>query len=227
MKTTKLISTLIGLVLFLALFTNTAFGRVGFYMGVGVGHGPSFHSSRHYRPHHFYNPRYYHHYRPWHRPGFSLRIGGCCPIIVSPPVVVDTPIVVEVPSVVTERRVVVEEPVYYEDTGNDDDTARLFEELRQRKSELLKKLRIGDKEKSIEAIRELAGFSFDDEVRNSLEEVLLTNPDVELRIEVAKAFGRTTNQKVLAALQQAKVYDSSMEVRLEAHNAILKIKGYR
>jgi hypothetical protein len=134
---------------------------------------------------------------------------------------------VEVPKVVTERRVIVEEPQYYEDLGYDDDTAKLFEEIRRRKSELLKKLRIGDKDRSIEAIRELAGFSFDDEVRKALEKVLLTDPDVDLRIEVAKAFGKTTNKKVLPALQQAKVYDASMEVRQEAHNAILKIKGYR
>ena len=133
----------------------------------------------------------------------------------------------EVPKVVTERRVIVEEPEYYRDAEYDEDTAELFEQIRRKKSELLKKLKIGDKHKCKEAIRELAGFSFDDEVRLALEDVLLTDPDVELRIEVARAFGKTTNKKVLPALQRVKVYDPSMEVRQEAHKAILKIKGYR
>jgi hypothetical protein len=109
----------------------------------------------------------------------------------------------------------------------DEDTAELFEQIRRRKSELLKKLKIGDKHKCQEAIRELAGFSFNDNVRFALEEVMLTDPDVELRIEVARAFGKITNKKVLPALQKAEVYDPSMEVRQEAHKAILKIKGYR
>jgi hypothetical protein len=143
------------------------------------------------------------------------------------PIIVRPPVVVKAPKVITKRRVIVEEPECYGDVECDEDTARLFEEIRRKKSELLKKLKIGDKHKCKEAIRELAGFSFDDKVRLALEDVLLTDPDVELRIEVARAFGKTTNKKVLAALQKAEVYDPSMEVRQEAHKAILKIKGYR
>ncbi|MCP4259426.1 MAG: HEAT repeat domain-containing protein [Planctomycetes bacterium] len=244
MKTTKLILTGIGLILYLALFPNTASGRVSFYMGVGIGsryhhHGGShygLHVGHSYRPHGGYHRRYdggyykryhidkhrqYHHYRPWYRSGVSLRVDGYSPMIVR------SPVVIEIPKVVTERRVIVEEPEYYEDSEYNDDTAELFEEIRRKKSELLKKLKIGDKDKSIEAIQELAGFSFDNEVRQALEDVLLSDPDTELRIEVAKALGKTTNKKVLPALQNAKVYDPSMEVRLEAHKAILKIKGYR
>ncbi len=226
MKATKLILTGMGLILFLALFTNTASARVSFYMGVGIGpRHPHLHGGIHFRPHigrgHIYKSRGYHRHRPWYRPGVSVRIGGLFPIIVRPPVVV------KAPKVITKRRVIVEEPECYGDVECDEDTARLFEEIRRKKSELLKKLKIGDKHKCKEAIRELAGFSFDDKVRLALEDVLLNDPDIELRIEVAKAFGKTTNKKVLAALQEAEVYDPSMEVRQEAHKAILKIKGYR
>ena len=226
MKATKLILTGMGLILFLALFTNTASARVSFYMGVGIGpRDPHLHGGIHFRPHgrrhHIFKHRGYHHHRPWYRPGVSVSIGGLFPIVVRPPVVV------EVPKVVTEKRVIVEEPEYHRDVEYNEDTAELFDKIRIRKGELLKKLRIGDKVKSIEAIRELAGFSFDDNVRLALEDVLLTDPDPELRIEVARAFGKTTNKKVLPALQEAKTYDPSMEVRQEAHKAILKIKGYR
>ena len=243
MKATKLIITGIGLVLFLALLTNTASARVSFHMGVGIGPryhhdgfgyglrvGPRFglHGSYHrmfdggyYRRDHIYKPRGFGHYRPWRRSGVSVRVDGLFPIIVRPEVVV------EVPEVVTKRRVIVEEPEYYEDVEYDEDTAALFEEIRRKKSELLKRLKVCDKDKCKKAIRELASFSFDDEVRLALEDILLTSPDVELRKEVAKALGKTSNKKVLAALQEAKVYDPSMEVRLVAHNSILKIKGYR
>lgn len=108
----------------------------------------------------------------------------------------------------------------------DAQTAEQQERLRQKKSELLKVLRIGDKERRIQAIRELAGYSSDDGVRKALENILLSDPDPELRKEVATSFGRTENRKVVAALEEAKAADSSKEVRQAAYRAIILIKGY-
>ena len=149
----------------------------------------------------------------------SVRVDGLFPIVIRPPVVV------EVPKVITKRRVIIKEPEYYEGVGYDDDTARLFEEIRRKKSELLKKLKIGDKVKCIEAIRELAGFSFDDKVRYALENVLLSDPDAQLRKEAARSFGKVKNTKALAALEKARVEDSSEDVRKEADQSIKKLEG--
>lgn len=108
----------------------------------------------------------------------------------------------------------------------DADTAEELERLRRKKSELLKVLKIGDKERRVQAIRDLAGFSSDDGVRKALESVLLSDPDPELRRQVATSFGRTENRKVVAALEEAKSTDSDKEVRQAAYRAIILIKGY-
>lgn len=121
---------------------------------------------------------------------------------------------------VIERQVVVVQP-----SEEDEDTQALYEALRYRKSELLKELRLGNKEQRIEAIDELAGFSFDDQVRQALESVLLSDPDPELRKEAAKAFGNVKNTKALPALEKARVEDSNEDVRKEADNAIRKIES--
>jgi HEAT repeat protein len=132
---------------------------------------------------------------------------------------------VKTPKVITESRVVVEEPECQVKFQDDKDTAKLFEKLRRRKSELLKKLRIGDKARRKETIRELAGFSFDDKVREALEVILLSDPDPELRRQVAKSFGKTSNKKVLPALEIASTDDPNKEVRQEAYKAIMKIRA--
>lgn len=104
--------------------------------------------------------------------------------------------------------------------------AYLSEAMRKLKSEQLKILKIGDKEQRIQAIRELAPFSFDNEIRLALEKVLLTDPDPQLRQEVAVLFGKTENQLVLAALTEAKEKDHVREVRQAAYRSIIMIKGY-
>jgi len=223
------------LIFFLVLLPKTASARVGFHIGIGAGighrhshlHG-GFHGSyykwpgrRLYRRHHIIKHRPFYRYKPWHSSGVSVWLGGLFPIVVRPPVVVKTP------KVITERRIIVKEPVHCNKVKCDEGTGELFEKLRRKKSELLKKLRIGDKANRLETIRELAGFSFDNKVREALEEVLLSDPDPELRMEVAKSFGKTSNKKVLAALETAKSNDPNAAVRRAAHKAILEIKGLK
>lgn len=139
--------------------------------------------------------------------------------------VVRAPIVVEVQKVIVERQVVVKTREYDYDSKYDEKTMKLFEQLRREKSELLEKLKADDKENRREAIDKLAGFSFDEEVREALEKVLLSDPDPELRKQAAKSFGKVKNKEVLPALEKARVEDPSEEVRKEADKAIKEIKG--
>lgn len=241
MKTVKSIFTGAGLIFFLALLPNTASARVNFHIGfgTGIGHRHSGFYSRcyphyglhggyyrwpgrgRYRGHSVFGHRNFHGHRPRHSSGVSVWIDGLFPIVVRRPVVVETP------NVITESHVVIEEPEYYNNLRDDENTAELFEKLRRKKSELLKVLRIGDKAKCKEAIRELAGFSFDDKVREALEDVLLKDPDPELRREAAESLGKTSNKKVLRALEKANADDPNREVRQEAYKSIIKIRGYR
>jgi len=133
---------------------------------------------------------------------------------------------VKTPKVITTSQAVPKTREYYWEKGYDENRAELFEKLLRKKSELLKTLKIGNKKKRIEAIRDLAGFSFDGNVKKALEDVLLSDPDPELRQQVAESLGKTANENVVAALQKAKVEDSNREVRQEAYKALIKIKGY-
>ena len=134
------------------------------------------------------------------------------------PGVVGTPIIA--PGAITKRQVGVKTGEY------DYKTAKLFEQLRREKSELLKKLKEPNKEQRKEAIGKLAGFSFDDKVRGALEDILLSDSDTELRKVAAKSLGKVKNKKAIPALEKARVEDSDKEVREEADRAIKKIKGY-
>jgi hypothetical protein len=237
MKAIKSILTGSGLIFFLFLLPAPASARVGFHIGFGAGSGhrcSGFHIGCHpyYRLHGDYyrwpgrchKVFYYRHfprYKPRCSPRVSVCLDGLFPILIKPPVVVKTP------KVITERRVVIQEPEYCNELRHDKETDELFEKLRLRKSELLKKLRIGDKAKRKEAIGELAGFSFDDKVREALEDILLSDPDPGLRMQVAKSFAKTSNKKVLPALETAKSNDPNASVRQEAHNAIMKIKLHK
>jgi hypothetical protein len=102
---------------------------------------------------------------------------------------------------------------------------RLFRRLREKKSELLRKLRLGDKDERKEAIGGLAGFSFDDKVRKTLEAILLSEPEAELRKEVARAFAKVENKRAVAVLEKVKVEDPVEGVREEAERAIKEIQG--
>jgi len=98
--------------------------------------------------------------------------------------------------------------------------------MRKKKSEQLKILKMGDKEKRLRAIHELAPFSFDDGIRRALEGVLRSDPDSEIRKEVALVFGRTENRVVLGALIEAKEKDPERDVRQAAYRSIIMIEGY-
>ena len=84
---------------------------------------------------------------------------------------------------------------------------------------------MSDKELRRGAIGELAGFSFDDNVRATLENILLSDPDPELRAEAANAFGEVKNTGALEALEKARVEDPSADVRRAADDAIKSIEG--
>jgi hypothetical protein len=231
MKAIKFILAGNGLIFFLALLPDTASARVNFHIGFGTGighHSSGFHPhiglhGSYYRwpgrGHRIFGHRDFHRHKPWRSSGVSVWIDGLFPIIVRPPVVVKSP------KVITESHVVIEEPQCQNKLEDDRDTSELFEKLRRKKSELLKKLRIGDKDKRKETIRELAGFSFDKKVREALEDVLLSDPDPELRMQVAKSFGKTSNKKVLPALEKANTDDPDSDVREEAYKAIIKIRA--
>jgi HEAT repeat protein len=101
-----------------------------------------------------------------------------------------------------------------------------FEDLRYKKNELLTMLETGDKVQRNKSIKELAGFSFDDKVRQALEKVLFSDPDPELRQSAEQALGEVKNDKALPALEKARVQDPSEDVRREADQAIKKLESY-
>ncbi len=136
--------------------------------------------------------------------------------IITPP-----PLVIERPPKIIEKEVVIVRP-----EKHDKEREKLFRCLREKKNELLKKLKIGSKEERKKAIDELAGFSFNNKVRKALEDILLSDPDPELRKQVARSFGDVKNKEAVPVLEKARVEDSDEEVRKEADKAIKKIKGY-
>jgi hypothetical protein len=156
--------------------------------------------------------------RPFYSPGLRIWDDDYCPWWTC------APVIVEGPTVVTERHTFIytgqaDYPAKY-----DKDTGKLFEKLRQKKAELLEKLRIGDKETRIEAACELAGFSYDDKVKKALEDILLSDPDPELRTQVALSLGKVKNAEFLPILEKLRVADPSEDVRKAADEAIKNIK---
>ncbi len=145
-------------------------------------------------------------------------------VFAAPRIIQRTPVIVE------EKTVVVStsspQVVQPAEAEYDEETLALFETLRGKKERLLNQLQTEDKEKRKDSIKELAAFSFDDTVRQVLENVLLLDPDAELRKEVIKAFEKVKNTNALAALEKARVEDSDKSVRKEADEAIKKIRGY-
>jgi len=129
------------------------------------------------------------------------------------------PIVIDVP-----KATVKSEPLLKQ--KYDEKTVEFFIQLRRKKSELLEKLGSKNKQQRKEAVIELAGYSLDTRVREALTEVLLSEPDPELRELAAKSLSKVRNRKALPALEKAKTEDPHEEVRLEADEAIRKISGY-
>jgi hypothetical protein len=228
-KTIVVVSLLIGL-------SNAALARTSVYLGIGVGRPGSHHSQRP-GSHHSRRPRSHHSRRPRYRFSRRPRYSGLTwrhsyprrkTIIISggrwydrgSDYYVFASPVIERPPVIVEKQIVIVQPVEF-----DESTLQLNKKLQYKKNELLKQLQAPDKEQRMEAIKELAGFSFDDKVRQALENILLSDPDAELRKEAARTFGKVKNTKALAALEKARVEDSSEDVRKEADESIKRIKG--
>ena len=197
-------------------------GHTNYSLSFGFGYyepGPYYHPYYHSS---YYYPSYYPYYPSYYSPGV-VYIDPPAP----PPVVVQRPVVVERPPVVIEKQTVVysSPPQVVQPQQFDESSLQLNMDLQYKKSELLKQLQAPDKELRREAIDELAGFSFDDNVRYALEQILLSDPDPELRAEAAHSFGEVKNANALAALERARVEDPSVDVRKAADDAIENIAG--
>jgi hypothetical protein len=220
MKAVKIVLVSIVTLAILTGLSNTAVARTNVSVGIGLGY-PAYHQGWYH--HSYYGPGWgWRHHHPY---GSTVVIGGgwwwpdyYYPdyYVVPPPPVV----VLEKPPAVIEQQAPVVQPQTV-----DEDTQKVFRELRFKKSELLRMLEIGDKASRIKAIRELAGFTFDDKVRRNLEKVLFDDSDPELRVETARALGELKNPQTLPALEKARIQDSSQEVRQAADQAIKKIEG--
>lgn len=163
----------------------------------------------------YYTGRYRHfptrYYWPRHSSELGIWIGGYYPVVV------DRPIIIDRSSVGSCRNRTVEDATAH---------VQLSEAIRKKTDEQIKILETGDKEKRLQAIHDLAAFSYDTKVRRALENILLSDPDPQLRKEVAISFGRTENRLVLAALIQATDKDPERDVRQAAYRAIIMIDGY-
>jgi hypothetical protein len=228
MKTLRyILITVVGLLIGLS---NAASARPNVYVGVNFGGRPGFH--RGYRPDYRFDRRPRHFgptwrsYRPYRQ---TFILGGGCWYDRGPDYYVVAPSrVIESVPVVIEKQTVVystSSPQVVQPQQFDDNTLQLNLNLQYKKIELLKQLQMPDKELRREAIRELAGFSFDDNVRMALESVLLTDPAPELRAEAADAFGQVKNANARSALEKARVEDPSENVRRAADEAIKRIEG--
>jgi len=132
--------------------------------------------------------------------------------------IVETPLIIVQPRVITKKKVIVN-PTY------NAETQKLFKRLRAKKGELLRKLKLTDKKRRQEIISELAGFAFDEKVKKALEDILLFDPDPELRIEAARSFAKVKNDKAIPTLEKVRIEDPEEEVRKEADKAIKTIMG--
>jgi hypothetical protein len=210
--------------------SNLALARPNVYIGVGIGGRPGFHSDYRadyrfgHRPQYFEPAWGWRDYRPRRQ---TIILGGgywydCGPdyyVVTQPTIIERTPVVIERQTVVYSTS----SPQVVQPQQFDESTLQLNMNLQYKKSELLKQLQMPNKEQRREAIDELAGFSFDDNVRAALENVLLSDPDPELRAEAAHSFGEVKNTNARAALEKARVEDPSVDVRKAADDAIKSI----
>jgi hypothetical protein len=190
----------------LALLTpGTASAGVQVGIGFGTTIGPHYH-------HHGYGwyggwyagPDYYYYDPWWYYPG---------PVVVGPPVIVERPPVIE-----REYR----PPAPPKEQAPD----LVAQKLQEKKSESLKKLKIGDPSNRVQAVKELEPFETDSKVRTALEQTLLSDRDPQVRKAVAELFGRVQDKKTLSVLKQAQTNDSDRDVRQAAYKAVILIEGY-
>lgn len=198
MKTSKLLILVIAAAItgMLIPAAVSAHGRVS--VGVGIGY-----YGGHYRHHGHWGGHY------WGWP-YCSEVVFVDPF---PDVIVERPVVVKEPIVVVPQQSY-PEPVY---DGLD--------KIRLKKTSLLSQLEVGGKTERLYAISELAGFSFDEQVKAELEKILLSDPDAAMRKEAALSFGKIKNQGALGVLEKVRVADSDKEVREAADWAIKQIKS--
>jgi hypothetical protein len=180
---------------------------------VGIGFGATFGPHWHHHPWYgvsVYAPLWpgYYWYDPWYDPWYYP-----APVVVSPPVVVERP------------PVVVQEPKPPAPPKQEQPDL-VGEKLEQKESESLKKLRIGDPENRLQAVKDLEPFVRDAKVRTALERALLSDRDPQVRKAVADLFGRLQDSHTLKALKEANANDSDRAVRQAAYKAIILIEGY-
>jgi hypothetical protein len=187
------------------LVPGIASARVRVGIGFGTVIGPRY-------PYYSYGwygwPHYHYWYDPWWEPW---------PVVVAPPVVV------------RERHVVVNEhrPAPPRPRAERVEKAEpLSEKQQQRRSELLRMLKIGDAASRVQAVQGLEPFARDDKVRTTLEQALLKDRDPQVRRTVAELFSRLRDSRTLPALRQAYTEDESRDVRQAAYRAIIMMEGY-
>jgi hypothetical protein len=186
--------------------TTSAGVRVG--IGFGTTIGPHYH-------HHGYGwyggwyagPGYY--YAPYYDPWWYYP----APVIVEPPVIIERP-----PVIVREYR----PPAPPQAPAPD----LVAQRLQEKKSESLKKLKIGDPNSRIQAVKDLGQFENDTKVRTTLEQTLLSDRDPQVRKAVAELFGHLQDKSTLRVLKQANKDDSDRDVRQAAYKAIIIMEGY-
>ncbi len=184
---------------------------------VGIGFGTTIGPHHHHYAHGWYGGWYawpgYYWYDPWYDPWWYYP----APVVVAPPVVVDPPVV--------RDRVIVREskpPAPPRDEG----LAMVSQQLQQKKSESLKKLKIGDPSSRTQAVKDLEPFAADSQVRTALEQALLSDRDAQVRKAVAELFGKVQDKNTLSVLKQAQANDADRDVRQAAYKAVLLIEGY-
>ena len=151
MKSKKPLLALAVSMFILFCLPNLASARTSFQFGIGYGYSNYGWEGRSYRhldrPWHRssfgYAPRHHHWrgYRGYPHIGFGINDRYSS-------VIVETPIIIERPKVITQERIIIK-PEY------DNENLKLFKNLRTKKSELLRKLELTDKETRKKSIIEL------------------------------------------------------------------------
>jgi len=202
MKTAKLLISVIMVagICMLTAGTASAHGHVswGFDFMLGPWFGPGYYPP--YSPGVAYANPYYPYAYPYNYTN----------VVVEGPVIVEKP-----PVVITQPAAPVQ--IYRAPAVQ---TSDKFADVRMKKAELLKQLASTDKAEKMKAISGLGGLSYDDEVMAKLTEILLKDPDADLRKEVIKAFAAVKNQKVIFTLEGVRVSDDNKEVRQAANECI-------
>ncbi len=195
----------------LACLALLAPGAASAGVRIGIGFGTTIGPHHHHHGHGWYGGWYawpgYYPFDPRYDPWWYYP----APVVVAPPVV--------------RERVIVKErqpPA----PPKDEALEMVSEKLQQKKSESLKKLKIGDPSNRVQAVKDLQPFAADSKVRTALEQALLSDKDAQVRKAVAELFGKVQDKKTLPVLKQAQANDADRDVRQAAYKAIIMIEGY-